>query len=312
MENKNQPLISVIVPVYKVGKYLNRCVDSILAQTYTNFECILVDDGSPDNSPVICDEYAKKDNRVRVIHKVNGGVSSARNAGLDAAKGEWVCFVDSDDEINSELFNEINKHIKKDTEVIEFGFSAVSKSGMKNFLPSTLSQEEKVDSFGSWSKAYSRQFLSKNKIKFPEGISLAEDWYFNYLVFSYAKNTEKTDIILYMYYQNETSVMHTLSLKNITDEIKAINLIEQRADLLNAPLLEKRKIISKRHILFSLDKPNVKLFRSCFPEVNRKILIESRVISKVFVILTMFMPQVFMTFLFKIYKSCRGTINESF
>lgn len=92
-----EPLISVIVPVYWVENYLKKCVDSILTQTYTNLELILVDDGSPDQSGAICDAYAQKDKRVRVIHKENGGLSSARNAGLDAARGDFVAFVDSDD-----------------------------------------------------------------------------------------------------------------------------------------------------------------------------------------------------------------------
>jgi glycosyltransferase involved in cell wall biosynthesis len=93
-------LISVIVPVYKVEPYLRQCVDSILAQTYTNLEVILVDDGSPDNCGMICDEYAAKDPRVKVIHKENGGVSCARNGGIDVASGEFICFVDSDDVIS--------------------------------------------------------------------------------------------------------------------------------------------------------------------------------------------------------------------
>lgn len=91
------PIISVIVPVYKVEKYLCECVNSILVQTFSNFELLLIDDGSPDNSGAICDRYALKDSRVRVFHKPNGGVSSARNLGLDKAKGEWVTFIDSDD-----------------------------------------------------------------------------------------------------------------------------------------------------------------------------------------------------------------------
>ena len=93
MNNK----LSVVVPVYRVEKFLNKCVDSIIAQTYKNLEIILVDDGSPDNCPSICDEYARKDERVRVIHKKNGGLSSARNAGLRAATGVYVAFVDSED-----------------------------------------------------------------------------------------------------------------------------------------------------------------------------------------------------------------------
>ncbi len=89
--------LSVIVPVYKVEKYIHRCIDSILAQTFADFELLLVDDGSPDNCGNICDTYAEKDNRVRVIHKVNGGVSAARNSALDVAKGDYIAFCDSDD-----------------------------------------------------------------------------------------------------------------------------------------------------------------------------------------------------------------------
>ena len=92
-------MISIIVPVYKVEKYLDRCIESVLAQTYTDFELILVDDGSPDNCPAMCDAWAEKDSRIRVIHKPNGGLSSARNAGLDIMKGEYVTFIDSDDTV---------------------------------------------------------------------------------------------------------------------------------------------------------------------------------------------------------------------
>ena len=98
------PLISVIVPIYKVEPYLRECVDSILGQTHGNLEVILVDDGSPDACPAICDEYAARDARVRVIHKTNGGLSDARNVGLDVARGEWVGFVDSDDVVEPTMY----------------------------------------------------------------------------------------------------------------------------------------------------------------------------------------------------------------
>ena len=99
-EQKKSPEISIIVPVYKVEKYLNECIDSILAQTFTDFELILVDDGSPDNCPALCDAAAEKDSRVRVIHQQNKGLSGARNAGIDIARGNWLGFVDSDDMID--------------------------------------------------------------------------------------------------------------------------------------------------------------------------------------------------------------------
>lgn len=96
-------LISVIVPIYNVEKYLTKCIESIINQTYENLEIILVDDGSPDNCPIICDEYAKRDSRVKVIHKKNGGLSDARNAGLDIATGEYIMFIDSDDFVEIDM-----------------------------------------------------------------------------------------------------------------------------------------------------------------------------------------------------------------
>ena len=104
MESANNvSLLSVIVPVYKVEQYLEKCVDSILGQTFKNIEIILVDDGSPDNSGVICDEYAKKDHRIEVIHKSNGGVSNARNVAIEQANGEYLMFIDSDDIVSDDL-----------------------------------------------------------------------------------------------------------------------------------------------------------------------------------------------------------------
>ena len=98
-----KPLLSIIVPVYDVERYLPKCIDSILAQTFTDFELILVEDGSPDNCPALCDAAAARDARIRVIHQKNGGLSAARNAGLDTARGEWVAFVDSDDTITPDF-----------------------------------------------------------------------------------------------------------------------------------------------------------------------------------------------------------------
>ena len=112
------PKVSIIVPVYKVGPYLAKCIDSILSQTLTDFELILVDDGSPDSCGEICDGYAKKDERIKVIHKQNGGLSSARNAGLDIAKGEYIGFVDSDDYIEHDMYEFLYKNsVQYDTDI---------------------------------------------------------------------------------------------------------------------------------------------------------------------------------------------------
>ena len=106
MQTEHTPLLSIIVPIYNVEEYLPECLNSIFAQTFTDYELILVDDGSPGNCPKMCDEAAAKDARVRVIHQKNGGLSAARNAGLDIARGEWIGFIDSDDYVAPEFYNQ--------------------------------------------------------------------------------------------------------------------------------------------------------------------------------------------------------------
>lgn len=112
-----ESLISIIVPIYKVKEYLDECINSIIKQTYSNIELILVDDGSPDECPKMCDEWAMKDDRIKVIHKKNGGLSSARNAGLDMAQGEYISFVDSDDFICQNALLDLYDRIKNDESV---------------------------------------------------------------------------------------------------------------------------------------------------------------------------------------------------
>ena len=125
-----QPLITVIIPVYKVELYLERCIESVRNQIYTNLEIILVDDGSPDNCPQICDDYAKRDNRIIVIHKENGGLSSARNSGLDIMTGQYVTFLDSDDFFHNEfVFHLYNLAEKYDADLVKCGY--IKGSGTK-------------------------------------------------------------------------------------------------------------------------------------------------------------------------------------
>lgn len=119
------PTISVIVPIYNTERYLHRCIDSILAQTYTNFELLLIDDGSTDSSGAICDEYAQKESRVRVFHKENGGVSSARNLGLDKASGEWIAFVDSDDWLRDRYLEAFISQLDQNSQIIIQGIEIV-------------------------------------------------------------------------------------------------------------------------------------------------------------------------------------------
>ena len=125
-------LVSVVVPVYKVEKYINKCIDSIINQTYKNLEIILVDDGSPDRCPQICDEYAKKDNRIKVIHKKNSGLGAARNTGIDAAKGEYIGFVDSDDWIMPNMYEEmVNCCENYQVPICECTISFIDENGIR-------------------------------------------------------------------------------------------------------------------------------------------------------------------------------------
>ena len=166
------PLVSVIVPVYKVESYLHRCVDCILAQTYANLEIILVDDGSPDNCGKICDEYAQKDKCIKVIHKKNGGLSDARNAGLDIAMGEYITFVDSDDWIHFQYVEILlNNLTKADVDISTCSFvrtpekmlmdSKVSESSYHIYssekaIEQTLYQNRLDNS--AWGKLYKKDF----------------------------------------------------------------------------------------------------------------------------------------------------------
>ena len=123
-------MISVIIPIYNVEKYLCRCLDSIISQSYKDLEIILVDDGSPDNSPSICDSYARNDNRIKVIHKTNGGLSAARNTGLKYAMGDFISFIDSDDYIEPKMYEILFNLITKfDSDISMCGCNVISENG---------------------------------------------------------------------------------------------------------------------------------------------------------------------------------------
>ena len=190
------PLVSVSVPVYNAEKFLHYCIDSILNQTFIDFELILVDDGSPDNSGKVCDEYAEKDERVKVIHKQNGGVSSARNAGIEAAKGEYICFVDSDDYLESNYLKELIETKKKypDFDNVWCGFQTV-EDYYKNNKKAYYVEHDNDYSFSDlssimdlcdkwlvqmpWNKLFLTKTIKENNIIFPPELSLGEDYIFN-------------------------------------------------------------------------------------------------------------------------------------
>lgn len=213
----NNPLISIIVPVYKVEQYLRKCIESILNQTYTNFELILVDDGSPDDSGKICDEYEKIDSRIKVIHKKNGGLSSARNAGIDIARGEYLGFVDSDDFIESYMYEKLLQAIIRDGCTLAVcNTNYVFEDGMvlqkcRNASDTILDFKQAITEMntyrlfdmGAWSKLYHRSLFEH--IRFPEE-KLSEDFYIMYQIFDKAQKVTYVGMPCYNYLQRRNSI----------------------------------------------------------------------------------------------------------
>lgn len=225
------PLVSIIVPIYKVEPYLRRCLDSIVNQTYTKLEIILVDDGSPDGCPQICDEYAAKDKRIIVIHKENGGLSDARNAGLDICKGEYVSFVDSDDWVAEDFVNVLINVIKRENADIAIGnFEKVFNEKLyKNQSPNESNCSIEIfdgkDAFRqlfgkngvsfvvSWGKLYKKYMFEKKR--FPIGL-LHEDVYTTYKLLYNSSKVTFLDFPLYFYFQREDSIIGKIKQSSIS------------------------------------------------------------------------------------------------
>lgn len=205
-------LVSVILPVYGVEKYLPECVDALLAQSYQNLEIILVDDASPDSCPAICDSYAAKDSRVRVIHKKNGGAASARNAGLDAARGDYICFVDSDDTVEADYVQTLLETVG-DADMAMCGFSLCSRRGCKEekVAPGIYDREGFLLRFLEdwscsllWNKLFTRDAIGG--LRMEEGHRV-DDEFFTYQVALNCRKVTVTGKPLYRYRLRSSSVM---------------------------------------------------------------------------------------------------------
>ena len=216
-------LISVIVPIYKTEQYLARCVNSILTQTYKNIEIILVDDGSPDNSPKICDEFAEKHTNIRVIHKENGGLSSARNRGIDLAKGEYISFVDSDDFIDPEMLKRLYLSIKKhnaDLAMVKYAeMNEHQKPPIVSEVSETVYRKKDIEKMFLKLKIesacvilYSRKAINKNR--FPLG-KTSEDIIFNFSVFRQIDSFVLIPEKRYYYLYHSESISHGSLNKNM-------------------------------------------------------------------------------------------------
>ena len=213
-----QPLISVIVPIYNVEDYLNRCVDSIINQTYKNLEIILVDDGSPDNCPKMCDDYAKKDSRIKVVHKENGGLSDARNVGMEVATGDYVSFIDSDDYVSLDFYETLlQTMIDNDSDIVECGVVKFYENEKFDEYSDDLkvTNYDTVDALDGliienpfkqhvWNKLYN----SSVALDIPYAVGkLNEDEFWTYQVFGKAKKVTRINKTMYYYFQRNGSIM---------------------------------------------------------------------------------------------------------
>lgn len=228
-----EPLISIIIPVYNVEFYLGVCLDSIIAQDYTNWECILVDDGSKDRSGEICDEYSQRDSRFHVIHGENHGVSHARNVGLDLAKGEWICFVDSDDSIVNNALSHMLQVIRvyngdvcicpiiRDR-VSTIKTAILNPAGKEQLVWACLAYRTDkyvVDGLmvdAPHAKLFNAAIINDNKLRFVEGLSKSEDAIFDAQFYHYCSRILIDSYPVYKYTINPNSLCHTYKIDNIS------------------------------------------------------------------------------------------------
>lgn len=238
-----KPLFSIIVPIYNSEKWLHRCIDSVLAQTFIDFEVLLIDDGSTDCSDAICDEYAKKDARIHVFHKTNGGVSSSRNLGLENAIGDWVTFIDSDDCVSPHYLKNLFKHISENVDLVFSYATQVDSNGIskKEQYPSRLVSADKIEiafvendlswHTSPWSKLYRAKIIKQINLRFDENMHIGEDLVFLY---SYIMHCDQicftSDTDYYYYFDTDNSL--TKRVNSISTELYGFHRINEILDVL--------------------------------------------------------------------------------
>ena len=291
------PLISVVVPIYNVEKYLNRCVDSIICQTYKNLEILLVNDGSPDNSLQICREYENVDKRVKVIDKMNGGLGSARNAGIDIMSGEYVLFIDSDDYIDSEMISRLYTILQQnsaDISVCKFCKVYDDHRDEQNSEPNirlwngkeALYQMFFPNGIGwaACAKMY-RSSLFEN-VRYAEKVYW-EDMATTYLLYEKAECIAETTEELYYYYIRSDSITGNKSAKRAVDAISNIEVIiryyqENHPELVNAPKAFYAKIAPNFLVTLNNEEKESEIQQKCADAIVAygKLAIKAKFIKK--------------------------------
>lgn len=285
---KNKTIISIIVPVYKAEKYLSRCIDSILKQTFSDFELILIDDGSPDKSGALCEDFANKDTRIRVFHQENQGVSAARQKGLDNAFGEFIIHADSDDWVEPDWLEELYK------KAVETNADIVSCDYLKEYKDYTINKSERPTSFdniqiikdllyekiwgSTWNKLIKRKWFINN-IRFNPNQILWEDLMVITKILMCGAKYEHIDIPLYHYdcYSNTQSIVrkskpsHVISQKIYLDYI--IENFGDRKDFQECIYLRKLNV---KRIAFYCGLKHNDLLINTYPEINQTIISQNK------------------------------------
>ena len=249
-------LISIIVPVYKTEQYLDRCVESIVSQTYKNLEIILVDDDSPDNCPQMCDAWAEKDNRIKVLHIENKGVANARNQGLDIATGNFIGFVDSDDYIEPDMFETLlNNLTDNNADISLCGYQInEEENAVANLRMVTPLDAMKLICMGDykygvlWNKLYKKDLIKH--IKMPDFVC-CEDLIFNYYVFKNAQSIVECDSKLYHYFQNDESTVHSKFGIGAFDAVKSKEIMVEEQQGTSLEEYAVRGLVSSCFVVLS-------------------------------------------------------------
>lgn len=278
----NNPKISVIVPVYKAEAYLHRCVDSLLAQTFQDFEVLLIDDGSPDRSGEICDEYARQDSRIRVFHKENGGVSSARQYGMDHAQGEYTIHADPDDWVEPTMLEELYQKAKEedaDMVICDFYYEYEDKRVLKKQKPSSLNHEAVLRSFfygvhgNSWSKLVRRECFIKYNIKYPLELSYCEDLFVNACLVANDIRVSYLPKAFYHYdlYINSNSLVHRSAKAILLQERQLYNMLERKLPAYYFRQIFRAMLLLQADKVLHIGGVFLKTFRTDFKELRPSI-----------------------------------------
>lgn len=271
-----EEMISIIVPVYNAKKYLNKCLDSIINQTYKNLDIILINDGSTDGSGRICDEYARIDNRIRVIHNINQGVSAARNKGIGLSNGKYILFIDSDDDVSRFYVERLVANISAEIDIVICGIEDIYENVK---IPKNIKWRQiNNDLFGKIeedfhiiinytrviaAKLYKTEILKIYNINFPVDISFGEDQIFNTLYFKKIKNYRFIHDKLYKYYHRKTNSLSNLKTStNFYDSIKMLKSMRR--------FLEERQI-AKKEVVFLNEVINIMIAFNMGLEDNNDI-----------------------------------------